>query len=84
MTAVTTAPGADGRLEVEVSASDKGPAMDERISFALSDMRIPVLRLEREQASLEDVFLALAQEQPDPEKGPKARRSWRAGRGGRA
>ena len=85
VTAVTTAPGADGRLEVEVSASDKGPAMDERISFALSDMRIPVLRLEREQASLEDVFLALAQEKPDPEKGdPKARRGWRMGRGGRA
>ncbi len=77
--AVTTAPGADGRLEVTAEASDAGPAMDERLSFALSDMRIPVLRLEREQASLEDVFLALTKEQPELAAGP----SRKTGRGGR-
>ena len=51
-----------GRCRLEVTVSDPGEDMDERLSFALSDRRIPVLRLEREQASLEDVFLALTRE----------------------
>ena len=59
---VETAPGEDGRCDVTVTAGDTGPGMDERISFAMSDRRIPVLRLEREQTSLEDVFLALTQD----------------------
>lgn len=50
---------AGDRTELTVSASDASPEMDERLSFALSDKRIPVLRMEREQANLEDVFLAL-------------------------
>ena len=82
--AVTTEPGTDGRLEVTAESSDAGPAMDERLSFALSDMRIPVLRLEREQADLEDVFLALTKEQPDEPAVPASRRSGRGARGGRA
>lgn len=49
----------DGRCNLTVKVSDLSPEMDERLSFAMSDRRIPVLRLEREQASLEDVFLAL-------------------------
>ncbi len=67
VTSVTAEAGAEGRTEAVIAASDTGPDMDERLSFALSDRRIPVLRLEREQTSLEDVFLALAQEDaPDP------------------
>ena len=65
------------RTEVTVSASDAGAGMDERLSFALSDGRIPVLRMEREQASLEDVFLALTQdggEQPVKTKGKGGKR----------
>ena len=71
----------DGRCALEVSVSDAGEGMDERLSFALSDKRIPVLRLEREQASLEDVFLALTREadgQTEKEKPGK-----KAGKGGR-
>lgn len=51
-----------GRCRLEVSVSGPGEDMDEKLSFALSDRRIPVLRLEREQTSLEDVFLALTRE----------------------
>ena len=57
-----TAQAAGDRTELTVTVSDSSPAMDERISFALSDRHIPVLRLEREQASLEDVFLSLTQD----------------------
>ncbi len=67
--------GAD-RCTLAVSVSDPGEDMDERLSFALSDRRIPVLRLEREQASLEDVFLALTQEADQQNAG-------KAGKGGR-
>ncbi len=76
VTEVTARQGEGDRAELTVSASDTGPDMDERLSFALSDKRIPVLRLEREQASLEDVFLALAQSDPGPAGGgeKKARR----------
>ena len=80
---VATEPGDEGRLNVTVTASDAGPGMDERISFALSDQRIPVLRLEREQASLEDVFLALTQEQPTGPADSRPGRTRRFGRGGR-
>ena len=67
---------AGGRTELTVTVSDGGADMDERLSFALSDGRIPVLRMEREQASLEDVFLALTAEgggEPAPAE-KKARR----------
>ena len=68
-----TAQAAGDRTELTVTASDTSPDMDERLSFALSDRRIPVLRLEREQASLEDVFLALAGES-EGESAPKKNR----------
>ncbi len=61
VTEVKTAPAGE-RTELTVAVSDPSPAMDERISFAMSDKRIPVLRLEREQADLEDVFLALTRD----------------------
>lgn len=59
---VTAGEAGQDRCALDVSVSDAGTDMDERLSFALSDRRIPVLRLEREQASLEDVFLALTRE----------------------
>lgn len=71
------------RTELTVTASETGTDMDERLSFALSDQHIPVLRLEREQANLEDVFLALAQDVPDAgaeEKKKKSRLGVRWGR----
>ena len=68
---VTVRAAGDGRTEAEAAVSDAGDGMDERISFALSDRRIPVLRLEREQANLEDVFLALARE--DENRAPAVR-----------
>ena len=70
VTDITAEAGTGGRTEAVVSCSDQGPDMDERLSFALSDRRIPVLRLEREQTSLEDVFLALAQDEPAPAEQP--------------
>ena len=73
---VRTRPGGD-RTEIELTASDASPAMDERLSFALSDGRIPVLRMEREQASLEDVFLALTAE--GGQARPAEKRSGRKG-----
>ncbi len=54
--------GEDGRCAVTVAVSGEAADMDERLSFALSDRHIPVLRLTREQATLEDVFLALTQD----------------------
>ncbi len=66
-----------GRTRIELTASDAGPAMDERLSFALSDGRIPVLRMEREQASLEDVFLALTAE--GSQERPMEKKSGRKG-----
>ncbi|MCD8115869.1 MAG: ABC transporter ATP-binding protein [Oscillospiraceae bacterium] len=73
--------GEDGRCDLTVTVSDLSSEMNERLSFAMSDRRIPVLRLEREQASLEDVFLTLtAQAEADREaqekKGGKGKRSW--------
>ncbi len=68
---VLASPDEAGRCALEVSVAGAEEDMDERLSFALSDRHIPVLRLEREQASLEDVFLALtkdAGEQPQPKK----------------
>ena len=59
---VTAREDGAGRCRLEVAVTDPAGDMDERLSFALSDRRIPVLRLEREQASLEDVFLALTRE----------------------
>ena len=73
VTSVTAEAADDGRTEVVVEASDAGADMDEKLSFALSDRRIPVLRLEREQTSLEDVFLALAQDEPTAEAKPQKR-----------
>ena len=70
------AQAAGDRAEVTVTASDASPAMDERISFALSDSRVPVLRMEREQASLEDVFLALTASDGE-EPAPKGKRTGR-------
>ena len=63
-----------GRCRLEVSVAGEAQDMDERLSFALSDRRIPVLRLEREQASLEDVFLALTQEADAPNETAKGGR----------
>lgn len=69
---LTAVPGEGGRCEVTVTASDTSADMDERLSFALSDKRIPVLRLEREHADLEDVFLALAQDEGENMEAGKA------------
>ncbi len=76
---VTAREDGAGRCRLEVSVAGQAQDMDERLSFALSDRRIPVLRLEREQASLEDVFLALTQEADDP----AADSPVEAGKGGR-
>ncbi len=77
---ILTRPDDAGRCALEVSVTDPAGDMDEKLSFALSDKRIPVLRLEREQASLEDVFLALTKDAGEqPESGKKKRR-WRGGR----
>ncbi len=62
VTEVLAKPDEAGRCALEVSVTDPDGDMDEKLSFALSDKRIPVLRLEREQASLEDVFLALTRD----------------------
>lgn len=77
VTEVLTGTDEAGRCSLEVSVTDPGEDMDERLSFSLSDRRIPVLRLEREQASLEDVFLALTKDagaQPEPKKKKKKER----------
>ncbi|MCD8087722.1 MAG: ABC transporter ATP-binding protein [Oscillospiraceae bacterium] len=70
--------GAEGRCSLTVTVSDLSEEMDERLSFAMSDRRIPVLRLEREQASLEDVFLTLtAQAEAEAQTQEKrGRKSW--------
>ncbi len=81
VTSVTAEMGAEGRTEAVIAASDTGPDMDEKLSFALSDRRIPVLRLEREQTSLEDVFLALAQEDGPASEAEDTPRHKRRGRG---
>ena len=78
VTSVEAEAGDNGRTEAVVTADAAGADMDEKLSFALSDRRIPVLRLEREQTSLEDVFLALAQDEPalaeQPAEKPRRRR----------
>ena len=79
---IQTNDGADGRCDVTVTASDASAAMDERLSFALSDKRIPVLRLEREQASLEDVFLVLTQGDDSSQIPAEDKRRGRKGRKG--
>ncbi len=79
---VDAAAGEGGRTDLTVTASETGADMDERLSFALSDRHIPVLRLEREQASLENVFLALAQDAP--EAAPAEEKHRRRGRRDRA
>ena len=81
VTSVTAEMGAEGRTEAVIAASDTGPDMDEKLSFALSDRRMPVLRLEREQTSLEDVFLALAQEDGPASEAEDTPRHKRRGRG---
>ncbi len=78
---VESAEGEDGRCNLTVTVSDLSTEMDERLSFAMSDRRIPVLRLEREQASLEDVFLALtaqaeAERQAQEKKSGKGKKGW--------
>ena len=75
---VTERESGGGRCALDVSVSNAGEDMDERLSFALSDRRIPVLRLEREQASLEDVFLALTREADGPNES-----AGRTGKGGK-
>ncbi len=81
MQSVVAAEGEDGRCNLTVTVSDLSTEMDERLSFAMSDRRIPVLRLEREQASLEDVFLALtaqaeAERQAQEKKSGKGKKGW--------
>ncbi len=78
---VEAVPGTGDRCEVTVSSADTSAGMDERLSFALSDRHIPVLRLAREQASLEDVFLALTHDEPETGgTGEKKRRRRRRGK----
>lgn len=52
----------EGRCELRVSVESETENMDEALSFALSDARVPVLRLERKETSLEDVFIQLTGE----------------------
>ncbi|MCD8322768.1 MAG: ABC transporter ATP-binding protein [Oscillospiraceae bacterium] len=78
---IETQEGAEGRCDLTVTVSDLSSEMDERLSFAMSDRRIPVLRLEREQASLEDVFLTLtaqaeAERESQEKKGGRGKKAW--------
>ncbi len=69
VTRVTLDGEADGRCELTVEADPAATDMDERLSLALSGARMPVLRMERCEASLEDVFIRLtADEAADEEK----------------
>ena len=69
VTRVTLDSEADGRCELHVEADPAATDMDERLSLALSGARMPVLRMERREASLEDVFIRLtADEAADEEK----------------
>lgn len=67
VTEVTAEAGPDGRCALHVAVRAAAPDMDERLSFALSDRHIPVLGMTREQATLEDVFLALTREEKGEE-----------------
>lgn len=49
----------DDRCDVAVTTTANAGKMDEKLSFALSDARLPVLRLEQRRASLEDAFIGL-------------------------
>ena len=59
---------ADGRCELTVEADPAAADMDERLSFALSGAQMPVLRMERREASLEDVFIRLTADDAPAEK----------------
>ena len=50
---------ADGRCELTVEVDPAAENMDETLSYALSDAKMPVLRMERHEASLEEVFIKL-------------------------
>ncbi len=69
VTRVTLDSEADGRCELTVEADPAAADMDERLSLALSGAHMPVLRMERREASLEDVFIRLtaAETQEMPE-----------------
>lgn len=67
VTRVTLDGEADGRCELTVEADPAATEMDEALSFALSGAHMPVLRMERREASLEEVFLSLTAEDT-PEK----------------
>ena len=49
----------DDRCDVIVTTAANAGKMDEKLSFALSDARLPVLRLEQRRTSLEDAFIGL-------------------------
>lgn len=59
---VEVSPLDDGRCDVTVSVGKDAGSMDEKLSFALSDARLPVLRLEQKKTSLEDVFIGLTRD----------------------
>lgn len=62
VTGVTLESEADGRCELAVETDPAAERMDEALSLALSMARMPVLRMERSEASLEDVFISLTAE----------------------
>ena len=79
VTRVTLDGEADGRCELTVEADPAAEDMDEKLSFALSGAHMPVLRMERREASLEDVFLSLTADdklpQPEGEEGGEGHES---------
>ncbi len=74
---ITVQEDGSGRTSAQVTVLDQSRQMDEKISFAFRDRNIPVLRLEREQASLEEVFLALTSGQPQAESAEQRTRGRR-------
>ncbi len=61
---------ADGRCELTVDVDPGAEDMDLALSYALSDAKMPVLRMERHEASLEEVFIKLtAESEPTASEG---------------
>ncbi len=63
------APGEEGLVQVTVSWEEEED-LRETVFFALADARLPILSMNLQRASLEDVFLELTEE-PEPEQIPE-------------
>ena len=61
----------DDRCDVTVITTANAGKMDEKLSFALSDARLPVLRLEQKKTNLEDAFIGLTTGDGKPQGGKK-------------